>query len=215
MQRERVRIIQRLRSLFYESGVRVRTSRSAPHRVPLSRLTAPGAEYVARAYLRQLEVATSIVANAREMLLEQASRHCGFHLLQTVPFIGEVRAAELVGVIGEPSRFPSVRAFWSYAGLAVVQRVSAEHRVEKGKIVREQRMRGGRLSRSAQPLLKKIIRDIALHSSIRKGYFRDVFESHLARGKTPAVARLALARKVAAIIFAVWRNGSPYRRPTT
>jgi transposase len=124
------------------------------------------------------------------MLLQQASQYGAFTLLQTVPFIGEIRAAELVAIVGEPSRFPSRRAFWSYAGLAVIHRTSAEHRIEQGRVVRDHRTRGGgKLSRSAQPLLKKVIRDIALHSSLGRGYFREVFESHLARGKTPAVAR--------------------------
>lgn len=209
LQRERSRVIQRLRSLFVECGIRVKTHRSTPQRVPLRRLTSPGATYVARAYLRQLEVMTTLVVEARASLLTLAQRWPCVTLLQTIPYIGEVRAAEIVAVAGSPDRFRSLRAFWAYGGLGVVQKLSAEHRVENGKAVREERARGIRL-RVGQPLLKRVLRDIALHASLGRGYFRSVFEAQIARGKTPAVARIALARKIAAIILAVWRSGKPY-----
>lgn len=210
MKCERSRIIHRLRALFLERGIQVQTHRSTPERVPLRRLTAPGARYVALAYLRQLKVASVLVVEARESLVAAARNRPEFALLQTIPYVGEIRASELLAVVGHPSRFRSLRAFWSYAGLGVTQRLSAEHRVENGKIVREERTRGIRLAKTGQPILKKVLRDIALHASIRSGDFREVYEAHLARGKTPAVARVALARKVAAIIYAVWRYNTPY-----
>jgi transposase len=176
-------------------------------------VTAPGAKYVALAYLRQLELASALVIEARQSLVEAARGRREFALLQTIPHIGEIRASELLAVVGHPSRFRSLRAFWSYAGLGVIQRLSAEHRVENGKIVRDERSRGVRLSKAGQPMLKKVLRDIALHASIRTGYFREVYEAHLARGKTAAIARVALARKVAAVIYAVWRYETPYRAP--
>ena len=209
MLRERSRIIQRLRSLFFEHGIRVQTHRSTPERVPLTRLTAPGAKYVARAYKRQLENASTLVSEARAELLHLAAQSPAFELLQTVPYVGEVRASELLAIVGDPSRFRSLRAFWSYSGLGVVQKLSSEHKVENGKAVREERTRGIRL-RVGQPLLKTVLRDIALHASIGRGHFRAVFEAHVARGKTPAVARVALARKIAAVILAVWRSGVPF-----
>jgi transposase len=168
MLQERSRVIQRLRSLFFEHAVRVRTHRSTPERVPLIRLTAPGAKYVARAYQRQLENASTLVAEARAELLHLAAQSPAFELLQTVPYVGEVRASELLAIVGDPSRFRSLRAFWSYGGLGVVQKLSSEHKVENGKAVREERTRGIRL-RVGQPLLKRVLRDIALHASIGRG----------------------------------------------
>ena len=139
MKCERSRIIYRLRALFLERGIRVRTHRDTPERVPLRRLTAPGAKYVALAYLRQLEVASALVIEARQSLVEAARTRPEFALLQTIPHIGEIRASELLAVVGHPSRFRSLRAFWSYAGLGVIQKLSAEHRVENGRVVREER----------------------------------------------------------------------------
>jgi len=190
----------------------VESPRSKPQRVPLIRLAA-GARYVARAYIQQLETATKLVSEARATLLALAARAPGFDVLQTVPYIGEVRAAQIIAIAGEPSRFRSLRAFWAYGGLGVVQRVSSEHRVENGRAVRDARTRGLRL-RVGQPLLKQVLRDIALHASIGRGSFHDVFERHVTRGKTAAVARVALARKIAAVILAVWRSGEAYMEPS-
>ena len=209
MRRERSRVIQRLRSLFYECGIRVESPRATPERVPLGRLTTPGAKFVARAYLRQLEVITLLAREARASLVGLAQQRTGFAILQTVPYVGEVRASELIAIVGDPDRFRSLRSFWSYGGLGVVQKSSAEHRIENGKAVREERSRGMRL-RAGQPVLKRVLRDIALHASVGRGYFHDYFEAQVARGKTPAVARVALARKIAAVILAVWRSGVPY-----
>lgn len=212
MLRERSRIIQRLRSLFFECAVRVRSHRRTPERVPLSRLVLPGSREVARAYQRQLAVATELVVEAREALVSLAQCTPSFALLTTIPYVGKVRAAQIIAVAGDPSRFRSLRAFWCYAGLGVIQKVSSEHRVENGRAVREDRARGIKL-KMGHPLLKKVIRDAALHASLRRRYFKDVFDAHVARGKTPAIARVALARKIAATILAVWRRGVPFVAP--
>lgn len=212
MLRERSRIISRLRSLFAEIGVRVKTHRSSPERVPLARLTRPGVRTIATAYIRQLEVVSVLVLEARALLIQQASAWPGFQLLQTVPYVGEIRAAEILAIVGRPDRFRSLRSFWSYAGLGVVQSVSAEHKVENGRIVREEKRKGVRLARAGNPLLKKVMRDLALYASLGRGEFRRVYDAHIKRGKTPAVARIALARKIASVIFAVWRTNSPYQR---
>jgi transposase len=134
MLRERSRIIQRLRSLFFEHGIRVQTPRSTPERVPLTRLTAPGAKYVARAYKRQLENASALVSEARAELLYLAAQSPAFELLQTVPYVGEVRASELLAIVGDPSRFRSLRAFWSYGGLGVIQKLSSEHKLKTAEL---------------------------------------------------------------------------------
>lgn len=207
MLRERSRVIQRLRSLFIESGVRVTSPRGRPDRVPLRLLTRRSARYLAEAYLRQLAISTELVEEARRILLEMASASPAFVLLQTIPYVGEMRAAELLAFVGDAGRFGSRRTFWAYVGLGVVQKVSAEHRVDGGRVVRNDRRRGIRLSRNGHPLLKKLFRDAALHASIGRGVFRKVYDAHVARGLEPAVARVALARKIASVVLAVWRSG--------
>jgi transposase len=210
MVRERARVILRLRSLFREQGIPVVTPRSAPQRVPLHRLRDSAAKYVGRAYLRQLETITDLMNEARIQLLELARTFPAFELLQTVPHVGEIRSAQLIAIVGHPDRFKSRRRFWSYGALGLIERTSAEHRISNGEVVRDERFRGLRLSKSGQPLLKKILRDMALYASVGRGSFREVYDAHIARGLKPSIARLSLARKIAAVIRAVWRSGKPF-----
>jgi transposase len=210
MQRERARIIQRLQALFLESGVRMRAPQRAPVRIPVRRLIGDAAKTVARAYLQQLQSVSGLVAEARTGFLAAAATHPAYELLQSVPFIGEIRSATLIAVIGDPGRFRSRRKWWSYAGLAVIQNASAQHRVEAGRIVRNDKAGTARLSKAAQPMVKKVFRDIALYASVGRGPFRAIYEAHIARGKRPAVARVALARKIASVVLGVWRSGLPF-----
>jgi len=210
MVKERMRIAQRLRSLFQEHGIRVSLPRSTARRLPVRQLRDPASQSVARAYLTQLESATTLVVQARAVLIAAASEFPAYSLLQTIPYIGEIRSAQLIGIVGEPARFGSLRRFWAYGGLGVVQRSSSDHHIESGRVVLSQRARGVRLQRSGNRLLKKILRDVALYASVGRGEFRRLFNRHVARGKSAAVARLALARKIAAVVLAVWRSGLSY-----
>jgi transposase len=207
---ERRRIIQRLRALFLESALRARTRNTPPRRLPTRSLPQGATRNIARAYLYQLDVANELVASARALLLEAAALDPAFKLLQTIPYIGRIRSATLLGIVGHPARFSARRKFWAYGGLGVIQKVSSEHRIENGEVVREARPRGVRRSNNGQPLLKKVLCDVALHASAGRGEFRTIFEKHLARGKRTSIARLALARKIASLIIAIWRSSKPY-----
>lgn len=210
MMRERTRVIIRLRALFLEVGIRVSSPRSKPEKVPIHRLRDSAAKYVARAYLNQLAIASELLVSAKAEMLEYARSFTAFELLQSVPYVGEVRAAQLIAIVADPGRFKSVRRFWSYGGAGVIQKISAEHRIEDGVVVREERIRGARLSKACQPMLKKILRDIALYASLGTGIFRESYDRFVARGMRPSLARVALARKIATIILAVWRSGIPF-----
>jgi transposase len=165
---------------------------------------------VARAYIQQFALITELVGSARRSLLHSASKNPAYGLLQTIPFIGEIRAATLVGIIGTIARFRTRRQLWSYFGLGVIQRVSSEYKVENGQVVKGLSKRGVRRSSSGQPILRNVVGDISAHASGGRGELRAIFERHIARGKNRAVARLSLARKVVSIVLAVWRSGQPY-----
>lgn len=154
MMRERTRVIIRLRALFSEVGIRFTSPRAHPERVPIHRLPDSASKYVARAYVSQLAIASELLIAARAEMLGYARSFAAFELLQTVPYVGEVRSAQLIAIVADPGRFRSVRRFWSYGGVGLVQKISAEHRIQDGVVVREERVRGTRLSKVCQPVLK-------------------------------------------------------------
>jgi hypothetical protein len=59
--------------------------------------------------------------------------------------------------------------------------------------------------------MKEIFKSAATSASRCAGPLRDFYEALLAKGMKPEMARLTLARKIAAITLTLWKKGA---RPT-
>jgi hypothetical protein len=55
--------------------------------------------------------------------------------------------------------------------------------------------------------LKNLFKSTAISASIRPGPLRDFYLALLAKGMRPTMARLTLARKIAAITLTIWKKG--------
>jgi hypothetical protein len=55
--------------------------------------------------------------------------------------------------------------------------------------------------------MKTIFKSAASMASSREGAFHDFYQGLLTKGMQPAMARLTLARKIAAITLIVWKKG--------
>src|SRR6266567_16650 len=132
-------------------------------------------------------------------------------LRRTVPLLGAIRAALLIGRVQTPHRFRSKRQFWAYCGLALETRSSADYRFEDGQLARAKKpvfIRG--LNRNHNHDLKNLFKSAATTASVIHGPFREFYEGLLAKGMQPAMARLTLARKIAAITLSVWKKGESF-----
>ena len=58
--------------------------------------------------------------------------------------------------------------------------------------------------------LKNLFKSAATTASACPGVFRDFYENLLRKGMKPELARLTLARKIAAITLHVWKKGEPF-----
>ncbi len=109
-------------------------------------------------------------------------------LLRTIPGIAEVRSAVIYGEIGDVTRFSSAKALASFSGLTPTVRSS-------GETVR----RGGITHRGSKPLRHALVEAamdvIKRSSSLRRMYYRILYR------KDKATARVAVARKLAVIIY--------------
>jgi transposase len=77
--------------------------------------------------------------------LAESRKHGGTKLLREIPSIGPIRAALLIALIQTPHRFRSKRQLWTYSGLAIDTRNSAQHRFVDGQLQRSkkpQQLRG-------------------------------------------------------------------------
>jgi hypothetical protein len=66
------------------------------------------------------------------------------------------------------------------------------------------------LNQDRNPQLKYLFKSIAQSASLRPGPWHDFYERLLHQGMKPAMARLTLARKIAAITLTVWKRGEHF-----
>jgi transposase len=117
----------------------------------------------------------------------------------------------LLALMQTPYRFRSKRQLWTYIGLAVETHDSAQHRYVDGQLQRSkkpQQIRG--LNQNHNHDMKNIFKSTALSASRRAGPLQDFYEGLPAKGMKPEMARLTLARKIAAITLTLWKKGGRF-----
>jgi transposase len=143
-------------------------------------------------------------------LIVECRRHSASKVLLKVPTLGIIRIAQLISSVVTPHRFRSKRQFWSYCGLAVVTRSSADYRLDGAQLRRVQTPASTRgLIKSHNRTLKHVFKSAALTAS-RCEPFKTQYAELLARGLRPELARVTMARKIAAITLAVWKAGESF-----
>jgi len=205
------RVMNRLKALYRSwaipcAGTQVYAPR---HRSEwLSKIREAGVCRRAELYYQQLDALRFLRQQARKELLAEASKHSATKLLRQIPGIGSLRAAHLVALLQTPHRFRTKRQLWSFSGLALETHDSAQYRYVQGQLQRSkkpQQLRG--LNTNHNHDLKDIFKGAAMRASTCDGPLRDFYQSLLAKGMRPTMARLTLARKIAAITLIVWKKG--------
>src|SRR5207244_2457663 len=110
-----------------------------------------------------------------------------------------------------PHRFRTKRQLWAYSGLALETRTSAEYCYVKGGLRRSKKqisIRG--LNKDHNHDLKGLFKGAATRASVLPGPFQDFYQRSLAKGIKPTMARLTLARKIAAITLTLWKKGENF-----
>src|SRR5205807_1728217 len=139
-------------------------------------------------------------------LLAESRKHAITAKLRQIPYLGPIRSALAVALIQTPHRFRSKRQLWAYSGLALETRISAEYRMVEGQVRRSKKM----LSIDHNHDLKGLFKGAATMASARPGPFQEFYQAALAKGIKPTMARLTLARKIAAITLTLWKKGEDF-----
>lgn len=215
MTRDVARSKNRLRAIFRARGIHgfeeeIYSPRS--RQIWLEQLSAARRRR-AELYAKQLDHQVTMVKEA-EAWLREAARSCAIiKILQTAPGIGLVRSAQTVATVVTPGRFRTKSQFWSYCGLAVVNHSSSDWvRKGDGDLVRRRRNLTRGLNRNRNPLLKALFKGAAMtviqampQDPLGRNYHR-----HVEEGMDPALARLTLARQIAAVVLAMWKHKEVY-----
>lgn len=147
----------------------------------------------------------------RRDFLAESRKHKAVKVLRQIPCIGPIRAAQLMALMQTPHRFRSKRQLWTYSGLGVTTHDSAQHRYIDGQLQRSkkpQQVRG--LNRNHNHAMKELFKSTATSASRCAGPFGDFYAALLAKGMKPELARLTLARKIAAITLTLWKKGERF-----
>src|SRR5208282_178869 len=108
----------------------------------------------------------------------------------------------------KPHRFRTKRQLWSFGGLGIETHSSADHRYVDGQLQPSKKpvsLRG--LNRNHNHELKNIFKGAAIIAATKPGPFQQFYAARIAKGIRPEMARLTLARKIAAITLLVWKKG--------
>jgi len=173
----------------------------------LGKLTEVGVRHRAEWLYQELDPLVALRDTAREAMVTESCKHPANHLLQSIAGLGPVRVAQVIAAIDSPHRFRTKRQLWAYSGLAVMTKSSADYRRVRGELCKAV---PARVTRGLNPhynrTLKHVFKDAALLASTR-GALKPYYDQLIAQGMRPALARLTVARKIAAITLAVWKKG--------
>jgi len=177
----------------------------------LAKIREPGVRRRAERIYQQLDMLQPLRQQAKRELLAESRKHAVTARLRQIPCVGPIRSALLVALIQTPHRFRSKRQLWAYSGLGLETRVSAEYCYAKDQLRRSKKMISIRgLNKDHNHDLKALFKGAATTASARPGPLQDFYLALLARGVKPTMARLTLARKIAAITLTLWKKGEEF-----
>jgi transposase len=177
----------------------------------LKTLKEKGARSRAQSLMLQLDSLNKLIKEALSAMVEESQRHPAYKILDSIPMFGEIRVAQVIARIASPHRFRSKRQLWKYCGLAVVTHSTSDYEIVDGhkrKSKRQPMTRG--LNQDCNKKLKQVFKAAAVDASWRGNPFKTYYEKMVERGIRPEMAKLTLARKMAAVALALWKNHQPF-----
>ena len=162
------------------------------------RMPAPMVPVVER-LLRGIEELSTLIDECDQEIEVVAESDPDIKLLRTVPGVGPLTAAGFVHIIRDPSRFKSSRLVAAYLGLVPSLYASGQTFIKGG------------ITKHGNAHLRWLLHIAA------GGLLRTVRETALKRWATSLAARIgrkkaksAIARKLATVLWAVWRRRTPF-----
>jgi transposase len=223
LSKDLARVMSRVKAIYRSWGIPCAGKQVyAPrHRAEwLAKISEVGVLRRAEFYYQQLDALRPLRHQVRRELLAESKKHPATKLLRQIPAIGPIRAALLIALIQTPQRFRSKRPLWKYSGFGIEMHSSADYRKVQGQLQRSRKQVSVRgLNRDCNHDLKNLFKSAATIASVKPGPFQEFYAALVAKGMRPEMARLTLARKIATIVWIVWKRGvsfdAQYLKPQT
>jgi len=151
---------------------------------------------------REIREIEARVRLAEQQLASIAEQLPAVEHLQTIPGVGLLTSTALVGFIGDIQRFPSGRHFASYLGLTPREYSSGLKR------------NLGRISKRGDGYLRTLLihgaRSVLVHARKQQPDRLREWANQLAKIHVHNKAAVAVANKLARIVWAVWKHEKPF-----
>ena len=149
-------------------------------------------------YLKTLEILDEQIEELSQTIKKQAELDYDCQLLMTIPGISFFSALVIKSEIGDIARFNNANKLCSYAGLIPATYASAD------------KIRTGRITKRGSKWLRKTLVD-AIASNSRKPNKISSYYHKLKKKKGTGKAKVAAARKLCSVIFAILTDQQPFR----
>jgi transposase len=201
--RTRTRYVALIKALVRRDGLRLASGEPERTAAKLARLTLPSALAAElQPLLALLEPLNQQIAAADQHLTVLAATDPVVQRLTSAPGIGPVTATAFVATLDDITRFPTAHQVEAYLGLVPSERSSGE-REHRGRITKQGNTRMRWLLVEAA---WRVLRSPRPEAAGLKAWAERI---GVRRGKRVAV--VALARRLAGVLYALWRDGSIYR----
>lgn len=151
---------------------------------------------------RQLTMLTQVteqVQAANKQARKLAAGHPVCRRLMTVPGVGPITSLRFVAAIDDPSRFATAHRVQSYVGLTPGEHSSCGVGGKRG------------ITKAGPSELRRCLVQAAWSVMLaRRSHPMLEWVRQIAQRRNRPVAVVALARKLAGILFAIWRDGTTY-----
>jgi transposase len=200
--RTRTRYVALIKAAVRREGLRL--TQGEPERTVAKLAAVPLPEATARELaplVGLLEPLNAAIADADHRLAGLARDSAPARLLQSMPMIGPVTALGYVSALDDVARFAGPHQAAAYLGLVPSERSSGEQQ-HRGRITKRGNTRtrwllveaAWRIRRSKDPALAPL----------------NAWADRIAARRGKRVAIVALARRLAGILYAMWRTNTPY-----
>ncbi len=205
--RARTRAIAVMRAMIRQDGLRVRSgmAETFSRRVAELALGQPLAT-VLQPLLEVSDHLTAQIGTYDHALSHLACADPVVERLRSVPGVGPVTALAFVSTVDDVERFASAHQLEAFLGLTPSERSSGEQQ------------RRGRVSKTGDSRARTLLVEAAWRVLISRRPELDHLRQwalRIAARRGRRIAVVALARRLAGILYALWRDGSTYRGPVT
>ena len=197
--RARGRTISLIRALVRSEGLRVRAGDADRFGTYLSELDLPAElQATIRPLIAVWEHLTEQLAVADAQLIATVAANPVVQRLTTAPGVGPLIATAFVATLDEADRFHGAHQVESYLGLVPSENSSADRR------------RRGHITKAGNPRMRWLLVQAAWAARRADAAGLRAWTERLAKRRGSRIATVALARRLAGILFAMWRDQTTF-----